>query len=368
MLNYKSTLAIFIVIMVAVNSLYGSRIKDLTVVEGGRDNQLVGYGIVVGLAGNGDSTLTYTIQSISNFLERFGIQVPAETIKADNVAAVMVTSDIGPYAKAGSRIDVTVSSIGDADTLQGGVLLQTPLLGANDKVYAVSQGPIAVGGFIGGSGGPGGATVQQNHPTVGIITGGAIVEREVRSEIVQNGAINLLLLNPDFTTAVRVAESINNAFPGTAKAFDSGSVNVQVPELFHQQEVNFLARLGSLEAVPDLTARVIINERTGTIVATHNVRIASVAVSNGSLTITISSNLEASQPAPVSETGETVVLPSTQTSVKEVKGGFKVIEDLPTIERLTTALNALGVSSREMISILQTMKKAGALQAELIIN
>ncbi len=367
---YKFRLSIFIIILglIAAQDSVASRIKDITVVEGSRDNQLVGYGLVVGLSGNGDSTLTYTIQSIANSLERFGIQVPAESIKADNVAAVMVTADIGPFAKEGSRIDVTVSSIGDADTLQGGVLLQTPILGADDKVYAVSQGPIAVGGFIGGSGGPGGATVQQNHPTVGIITGGAIVEREIRTEIVENGALNLLLLNPDFTTAVRVADAINETFADAAMAIDSGSINVKIPETFLRQEVNFLAHLGALEAVPDLAARVIINERTGTIVATHNVRIASVAVSNGSLTITISSNLEASQPPPLNEGGETVVLPSTQTSVKEVKGGFKIIEDLPTIERLTTALNALGVSSREMISILQTMKKAGALQAELIIN
>ena len=348
--------------------VYASRLKDLTVVEGGRDNQLVGYGLVVGLAGNGDSTLSYTKQSIANSLQRFGIQVPVNSIKADNSAAVMLTADIGPYAKMGSRIDVTVSSIGDADTLQGGGLLQTPLLGADDEVYAVAQGPIAVGGFLGGEGGAGGATVQQNHPTVGIISGGAIVEREIPANIVENGSLNLLLLNPDFTSAVRIADAVNSVFQGSSMATDSGTVNIEIPEAFAEQEVNFLAAIGSLEVIPDVTARVIINERTGTIVATQNVRISTVAVSHGSLTITIASILEASQPAPLSERGETVVLPSTDTRVEEATGGFKMVENFPTIERLTAALNALGVSSREMISILQSMKKAGALHAELVLN
>ncbi len=348
--------------------LEGARIKDLTIVEGGRDNQLVGYGLVIGLAGNGDSSLNYTMQSIANSLQRFGIQVPISSVKADNTAAVMVTADLPPYAKGGSRIDVTVSSMGDADTLQGGVLVQTPLLGADDRVYAVAQGAVSVGGFIGGAGGPGGATVQQNHPTVGSIGGGAIVEREVHSRIVEKGAVNLILINPDFTSAVRVADAINLVYPTSSMAIDSGTVNVKLPEPFLGQEVNFLAAVGSLEVMPDVIARVVINERTGTIVATQNVRISTVAVSHGSLTITVASSLEASQPSPFSETGETVVLPSTETVVSETKGGFKMVEDFPTIERLTTALNALGVSSREMISILQSMKKAGALQAELVVN
>ncbi len=349
-------------------SLHASRIKDLTVVEGGRDNQLVGYGLVVGLAGVGDSELNFTVQSIANSLERFGIQVPLETVESENVAAVMITADIGPFAKNGSRLDVMVSSIGDAESLQGGVLLQTPLLGADGEVYAVAQGPVAVGGFLGGVGGAGGSTVQKNHPTVGIITGGAIVEREITSKIVNDGAMNLLLLNPDFTSAVRVADAINQIFPGTSQALDSASVNINIPEEFTGQEINYIALIGSLEVVPDTTARVIINERTGTIVATQTVRLSTVAVSHGSLTITISSNLGVSQPEPFSETGDTAIVPSTQTQVSEVTGGFKVVENLPTLEQLTTALNALGVSTRDMISILQTMKKAGALQAELILN
>lgn len=192
----------------STGSAWATRIKDMTLVEGGRDNQLVGYGLIVGLAGKGDSKLAYTVQSVANALQRFGINIPANTIKSDNVAAVMITADISAFAKPGSRIDVTISSIGDAKTIQGGVLLQTPLMGADDTVYAVAQGAVAVGGFIGGEGGPGGATVQKNHPTVGMISGGAIVEREIPAKIVNDQTIELLLLNPDYTSAARMALSL----------------------------------------------------------------------------------------------------------------------------------------------------------------
>jgi flagellar P-ring protein precursor FlgI len=218
-------ISIFLLLgLFAGGTLCASRIKDLTSVEGGRDNQLVGYGLVAGLAGDGDSRLNYTIQSIANSLKRFGITVPADKVKSDNMAAVIVTADIGPFMRSGSRIDVTVSSIGDAASLQGGVLLQTPLIGADGKVYAVAQGPVAVGGFIGGSGGAGGATVQKNHPTVGIISGGAIVERRIETSIVRDdGSMDLLLLNPDFTTSVRIADAINSVFPASTQAGDPGA-------------------------------------------------------------------------------------------------------------------------------------------------
>lgn len=350
-------------------AVYGARIKDLTLVEGGRDNQLVGYGLVTGLAGDGDSsTATYTVQSIANALQRFGINVPAAVVKSKNAAAVMVTADIPPFLKPGQRIDVTVSSIGDAKALQGGVLLQTPLMGADETVYAVAQGAVAIGGFLGGAGGPGGATVQKNHPTVGVISGGAIVEREVEMRVVENGELRLLLLNPDFTSASRTADAINRAYPDAALAADSTAVRVRVPSLFTGREVDFLAALGGIDVVPDMPARIIINERTGTIVANANVRISTVAVSHGALTITIANTLDASQPGPLSRGGQTVVLPTTRTDVTEVQGGFKVIEDYPSIEKVTAALNAMGVSTREMMSIFQAMKRAGALQAELIIN
>lgn len=347
----------------------GARIKDLVLIEGGRDNQLVGYGIVTGLAGDGDSSTSfYTVQSIANALQRFGVNVPSSVVKSKNVAAVMVTADIPAFLKPGQRIDVVVSSIGDAKALQGGVLLQTPLIGADESVYAVAQGPVAIGGFLGGTDGPGGATVQKNHPTVGLISGGAIVEREIPTQLVDDGELRLLLLNPDFTSAARMAESINTMFPEAALAADSSTVRVRVPEMFAGREVDYIAALGRLDVVPDTPARIVINERTGTIVATSNVRISTVAVSHGALTITIASSLEASQPSPLSRTGETVVVPATRTDVTEVQGGFRVIEDFPTIEKVTAALNAMGVSTREMMSIFQALKRAGALQAELVIN
>jgi flagellar P-ring protein FlgI len=349
--------------------VFGARIKDLTLVEGGRENQLVGYGLVTGLAGDGDSsTAFYTVQSIANALQRFGVTVSTNVVKSKNVAAVMITADIPPFLKPGQRIDVTVASIGDAKSLQGGVLLQTPLLGADEMVYAVAQGPVAVGGFLQGTGGSGGATVQKNHPTVGIISGGAIVEREIPMQLVDNGEMRLLLLNPDFNSAARMADAINLAFPNAALAADASTVRVRVPELYQGRAVDFLAAMGTLDVVPDTPARIIINERTGTIVATSNVRISTVAISNGALTISVASTEDASQPGAFARRGRTVVTESTRTDVTEVQGGFQVIEDYPSIEELTSALNAMGVSSREMMSILQSLKRAGALQAELVIN
>ncbi len=352
----------------STGSAWATRIKDMTLVEGGRDNQLVGYGLIVGLAGKGDSKLSYTVQSVANALQRFGINIPAITIKSDNVAAVMITADISAFAKPGSRIDVTISSIGDAKTIQGGVLLQTPLMGADDTVYAVAQGAVAVGGFIGGEGGPGGATVQKNHPTVGMISGGAIVEREIPAKIVNDQTIELLLLNPDYTSAARMAEAINAVFPGSTLAKNPSAVNVCVPPQYRGYEVNFIASLGSIEVMPDNVARVVINERTGTIIATANVRISTVAVSHGSLTISIASNQGVSQPNAFSNRGETVLVQGTDTKITEQKGGFKVVDELPTIQQVASALNALGLSTREMMAIFQSMKRAGALQADLILN
>jgi flagellar P-ring protein precursor FlgI len=356
---------------ITLNYNGGSRIKDLIDVEGARDNQLNGYGLVVGLANTGDSKIDSTLQTIANALKNYGVNVPMDDIKSGNVAAVMVTAEIPAFVKPGTRIDVTISSIGDAKTLQGGVLLQVPLQGADKTVYAVAQGAIAVGGFLGGQGGPGGATVQKNHPTVATIPNGAIVEREIPTQIVNNGSMNLMLREADFTSAARMAEAINRVFPNTAVARDSKTVNVLLPPEYNNYEVNFLATIGSIEVEPDTAARVVINERTGVIVATSNVRVSKVAVSHGSLTISVASNLTASQPnAPFfgNAAGTTEVLNSTTTDVNEQKGSFKLVEEAPTIEKVAAALNALGVSTRDMMSIFQTMKRAGALQAELVLN
>jgi flagellar P-ring protein FlgI len=345
-----------------------SRVKDLATLGGGRDNQLIGYGIVVGLAGDGDSNAEVTLRSVANALRRHGLTVDASQVKAKNAAAVMITADIGAFLKPGARLDVTVASLGDAKSLQGAVLLQTPLLGADGRVYAVAQGPVAVGGFIGGAGGAGGATVQKNHPTVGIINNGAIVEREIDMQAAPEGVVAVQLHNPDYTSAARAAEAINQRWPDAAFARDAATVEVRVPSAYTGRDVSFLANLGEVEVEPDIPARIIINERTGTIVATSTVRLSRVAISHGALTITIASNLGVSQPNSFNESGTTVVVPSTQTDVQETQGGFSIVEEAPSIERLAAALNALGVSTREMMSIFQTLKRSGALQAELVIN
>lgn len=348
--------------------LWSIRIKDITEVVGVRDNQLIGYGLVVGLSGTGDSSIDMTNTALANALERFNISISPSDISSKNVAAVMLTTDIDPFSKAGTRIDVTVSSLGDASTLQGGVLLQTPMLGADLKVYAVAQGAVAIGGFLEGNTGEGGASVRQNHPTVGIMPGGAIVEREIRMHLFENGRIGLSLTNKDYTTAVRTADAINRVYRGSSQAMDASLVDIIIPPSFKGQEINFLSVIGHIDVVPDVTARVIINERTGTIVATANVRISSVAVSHGSITVTISNKQTVSQPGAFAEGGTTQVVGNDAVDVKEVKGGFNLLQEYPNIEVLTNALNALGVTSREMMSILQALKDAGALQAELILN
>ena len=365
MKSFSLTLVVLILIFTWARS-EGSFITDIASVEGEESNHLSSVALVVGLAGDGDGNLTYKTQALDNLLQRYGIN--AEQVSSKNIAVVMVTANIRPFLKPGTNIDVTVSSLGDAKSLNGGVLLETPLIGADGVVYATAQGPIAVGGFLEGGGGSGGASVQKNHPTVGKIVNGAIVQREIPTEIIHNQSINLLLQNPDYTTAVRMADAINQKFKATSIALNPATVNVKIPEAFCGQEPNFIAILGAIDVVPNLPARVIINERTGTIVATSNVRISTVAISHGALTVTISNQENVSQPEPFSETGQTVVTNSEQASVTEMQGGFSIVNNFPTIERLTTALNALGVTTREMMSILQSIKSAGALQAELIIN
>jgi flagellar P-ring protein precursor FlgI len=336
--------------------------------SGARDNQLVGYGLVVGLAGDGDKDPVYTVQSIANMLKRMGVAVPSGTLSSKNVAAVMVTADIPAFVRKGSRIDVTVAAMGDAKSLQGGVLIQCPLMGADGVYHAVAQGPLAVGGFIGGAGGAGGASVQKNHPTVAQITGGALVEVEIQTDIVKNNTLDLVLREPDFTSAARVASVVNEAFTNSAIALDSTTIRIKVPTEDDGDRVSFIARLEALEVTPDVPARVVINERTGTIVATANVRISSCAVSHGELSITIASSQNVSQPAPLSRTGNTAVTQQTDTKVNEAKARLIPLQDMPTVEKVAAGLNAIGVTPREMMSIFQTMKQAGALQAELVLR
>jgi len=342
-----------------------SRVKDLAMLEGRRDNQLVGYGLVVGLAGDGDSTQAeYTIQSIANTLKRFGVNVPADDIRSNNVAAVMVTVNIPAFAKPGTRLDAIISSIGDADSLNGGVLLQTPLIGADDTVYAVAQGSVLVGGFFAGGEA---ASVQRNHPTVGTIPSGAIIEQPIATEIIRDGSVTYLLNQSDFATAVRMAERVNDYFPGMAKALSPSSVRVHIPEVYQEDEMTFIASLEAIELEPDVLAKVVMNERTGTIVATSEVRLSEVAVSHGNITVNIARTPFVSQPGAFSP-GETVEGEFANLDVMESRGGFSQLPDTPTLQQLTSTLNSLGVGPRDMMVILQTLKKAGALHAELILE
>ena len=366
----SSRMLLWPILFVATFSLFGARIKDLTDVRGSRSNQLYGYGIVTGLSGQGDSRIEYTELGILNALESLGIRAD-KADKSRNIAAVMVTAEIGPFAKEGSKMDVTVSSIGNADALQGGILLQTPLYGADGKVYSVAQGAVSIGGLSAGGGG--GANVQVNHPTVGIVTNGGLVEREIDSQVLNNGnEIELILRSPDSLTAVKIADAVNKYYPGTSLALDNGVVNIQVPEDFRGQTTNFLAAIGGIDVKPDVPARVIINERTGTIVATQSVRISPVAVSSSNITIFLNPTTGVSQPLPFSQ-GATTVMQGENADLVEEIGRFEALDELDppgasTVNELASALNKLGLTTREMTSILQSIKNAGALQAELIIN
>lgn len=363
-------ISICLLLLAAGSPAAGSSVlvRDITMVAGARDNQLRGYGLVTGLAGDGDKNPVYVKATLANLLQEFGVTLPPATISAKNVAVVMVTADIPAFAKEGSRIDVTVSAMGDAKSLQGGTLLQTFLFGADREIYAAAQGPIAVGGFIGGTGGPGGATVQKNHPTVGQISGGAIVEREIDATIVRDNAIDFLLREPDFTTAAKMAAAINERYPARAQAIDSTTVRVNVPEEMLSAPVDFLALVSHVSVTPEAPARIIINERTGTIVANAQIRISACAVSHGNLTINVASTLTASQPGAFAERGRTAVLPSTETAVGENATRMVALPEMPTVETVAASLNTLGVTPRDIMAIFQAMKQAGALHAELIIR
>jgi flagellar P-ring protein FlgI len=367
-LSLVFTMALWLVLGLPVAAWGGGvRIRDLVMISGARDNQLVGYGLVVGLAGDGDKDQVYTKQSVANMLQRYGINIPAATLSAKNVAVVMVTADIPPFLKSGARIDVNVASMGDAKSLTGGVLLQTPLVGADGKVYAVAQGPLSIGGFSAGEGGAGGATVQKNHPTTGQIINGALVEREIPTTFVRDNSVELLLREPSFNSASRMAAAINEVFTNSAHAINSSTVQVQMPDGTESAPVDFIARLNAIEMSPDTPARIILNERTGTIVATADIHISSCAVASGSITINVASTQDVSQPNALSG-GTTQVTKQTSTQVTEGRAALTPLPELPTVEKVASALNAVGATPRDMMAIFQALKQAGALQAELIIR
>jgi flagellar P-ring protein precursor FlgI len=346
---------------------FGVRIKDIADIKGVRQNQLVGYGLVVGLNGTGDSdNAVFTIQSMASMLEKMGVTVTSEDIEVDNVAAVMVTTDLPAFARSGSRIDVLVSSIGDAENLQGGTLLFTPLKAADGQVYAVAQGPISTGGFVVGS--DSGSGVQKNFPTVGRVVNGALIEKEIPNNFNQKQSLTLTLHSPDFTTSSRVARAINIAFyDQIARSHDAGTIEVNVPGKYMGKVVALVTMIESLGVTPDTVSKVIINERTGTVIMGENVRISTVAIAHGNLSIEIKEDSNVSQPLPFSRRGETVVTPESQVQVQEGNNPIFLVNSGVSIAAVVKALNALGVSPRDLISIFQALKAAGALQAELEI-
>lgn len=341
------------------------RIRDFSFFLGARDNQLVGVGLVSGLNTVGDKDPAQTRAALANTLRRFNINLPPTSLTAKDIAIVLVTADLPAFAKIGNKIDVTVSAMGDAKSLEGGVLAQTFLYGVDRKPYALAQGPIAVGGF---SLGQGGAGVQKNHPLTAQIIGGGIVEKEVPVTLVRDNHVEVVLREFDFTNAARMAEAINVEFPSSARAIDASSVRVEIPDTYQTSPIDFTARLEAIEFHPDTPAKVIMNEKTGTIVATARTKISSCAVAHGNIIVRISETLEVSQPSPFAQTGQTQVVPQTAVQVTEQAAQMKAFPEMPTVDRVAAAMNELGASPRDMMAIFQAMKQAGALQAELIIR
>jgi flagellar P-ring protein FlgI len=342
-----------------------TRLKDLVSVEGVRENQLVGYGIVVGLNRTGDKQQTiFTTQSLAAMLEKMGVAVSSTAIKVSNTAAVMVTATLPAFAQPGMKIDVTAAAIGDATNLQGGLLLMTSLRGANGQVYAVAQGPIVTGGFVSGRGG---SSQTVNHPTVGRAPGGASVERPAPS--VEPGArVRLQLRNADFATSSRVAEAINKQFPAQppiAQAENPGLVGINTPADWKGRMTEFVASLEELRIEVDAPARIVVNERTGTIVMGKEVRIAPVAILHGNLSVEIQTTYTVSQPGPMAQQGATEVIPQTTVSTRDEPTKNVILKQGATIEELVRALTAVGSSARDIIAILQNLRAAGALDAEL---
>jgi flagellar P-ring protein precursor FlgI len=342
-----------------------SRIKDLASIEGVRENQLVGYGLVVGLNGTGDTlnNSPFTRQSLVAMLERLGVNTRGANLRTANVAAVMVTANLPPFATQGTRVDVTVSALGDAKSLQGGTLLVTPLLGADGEVYAVAQGSLAIAGF---SAQGEAASVTRGVPTVGRIANGALIEREIEFALNRVRHLRLALRNPDFTTARRIAAAINDFLGGaTAEPTDPATVAIQIPKNYRGNIIQLLTEVEQLRVDPDQRARIVVDERSGIIVMGKDVRVSTVAVAQGNLTVTISEQPQVSQPGPFSR-GQTTVVPRTGVRVDTGEGArLAIVKDSVTLADLVDGLNALGIGPRDLIAILQAIKAAGALQADI---
>jgi flagellar P-ring protein precursor FlgI len=354
----------FAVVALAAPAQAASRIKDLANVEGVRQNQLIGYGLVVGLNGTGDTinNIPFTKQSLTAMLERLGVNIRGQTLRTGNVAAVMVTANLPAFGTQGTRIDVTVSSMGDSKSLQGGTLLVTPLLGADGNVYAVAQGSLAIGGFTAEGDA---AKITKGVPTVGRISNGAIIEREIDFALNRLPNLRLALRNADFTTAKRIASAVND-FIGiaTAEPIDPSTVALTIPKQFAGNVVALITEIEQLQIEPDLPAKIVIDERSGIIVMGRDVRVSTVAVAQGNLTVSITEAPQVSQPAPFSR-GRTAVVPRTRLGVQEDGRKLALVRESVSLQQLVDGLNALGIGPRDMIAILQAIKAAGAIQADI---
>lgn len=342
------------------------RLKDVARLDGYQAVPLIGYGLVVGLNKTGDRRQTiFSAQTLANMLQRFGVVVASDQIKIENVAAVMVTGELPAFSRVGARIDVTASSVGDARSLQGGTLLATPLRGPDGTIHVLAQGPLSIGGF---GGGKGGTSVQVNHLTVGRVPNGGVVESAKRNELRAGDEIVLSVTEPDFTTATRLARAISaDLGAGAARVVDPASVSVKVPAQYKAALPDLMARLEPLSLEVDAPARVVINERTGTVVIGSDVRITAAAVAHGNLSVRIATKYNVSQPAAFSKTGETMVTPEEKVDVTEGRGQIVSLEEGTTLQAVVKALNALGASPRDIIAIVQALKAAGALRADLVI-
>jgi flagellar P-ring protein FlgI len=360
------TLGLILSSLTVTSPVEATRIKDIAYVKGVRPNQLLGNGLVVGLNGTGDGTnVSVNVQELVNLLERMGVHSAASQIKVKNIASVVVTASLPPFARAGSRIDALVSSLGDAKSLQGGTLLLTPLMGVDGQVYAVAQGPMSIGGFsVSGNAGGG---ITKNHPTAGRVASGAIVEREIPLDLGAQGEMVLALHEPDFTTANRVAQAINQKFSGgVAYPQDGGTIRVKLPPQYKGQVVNMMANLENLDISLSSVAKVIVDERNGTVIMGADVRISSVAIAHGNLMINVKERKLVSQPQPFGQ-GETKEVPDTTITVKEGGDRMMIMPEGISIGQVVQALNAIGATPRDLITILQAIKAAGALQGELEI-
>ena len=359
--------ALLLLVFLSATDANATRLKDLATVEGVRSHPLIGYGLVVGLQGTGDDIqVPFTQQSIASLLKRMGVVIPANALRVRNVAAVMVTGKLPAYARVGQKVDVSVASMGNARSLTGGLLILTPLRGPDGQIYASAQGPITVGGF---NFGRNGTSVQKNHSAAGTISNGGSIERAITNNALAQQELRFILSQPDFTTAFRIATEIDKTVgEKVAIATDATNVTVKIPDSYQDRVVEFLARLESVEVEPDGKSRVVINERTGTVVLGRDVRIAPVAVAHGNLSVEITTETSVSQPQAFSPQGQTVAADQSNVVVNEEDKELKYLEDGGSLEDVVAALNSLGATPRDLISILQAIKAAGALDADLEVR